>query len=97
MEEELEYSKYDYRNKETDNSRNGYWCAARPKRRVLAVDCTEASNKPFCHMILKKRLISMYAKGMSTGNIETHVKDIYEIEMSDSTISRIIDKVLRLV
>lgn len=48
-------------------------------------------------MILKKRLISMYAKGMSTGNIETHVKDIYEIEMSDSTISRIIDKVLRLV
>ena len=34
---------------------------------------------------------------MTTGDIETHIKDLYGIEMSDSTISRITDKVLPLV
>jgi len=39
----------------------------------------------------------MYAKGMSTCDIETHIKDLYGLEISDSTISRITDKVLPLV
>lgn len=39
----------------------------------------------------------MYAKGMSTGDIEDHVKDLYGLDISDSTISRITDKVLPLV
>jgi len=36
----------------------------------------------------------MYAKGMSTGDIETHIQDIYGIEVSDSTVNRITDKIL---
>ena len=36
----------------------------------------------------------MYAKGMTTGDIETHIQDIYGISVSDSTISRITDKIL---
>ena len=36
----------------------------------------------------------MYAKGMTTGDIETHIQDIYGIEVSDTTISRITDKIL---
>ena len=36
----------------------------------------------------------MYAKGMTTGDIETHISDIYGISVSDSTVSRITDKVL---
>ncbi len=31
---------------------------------------------------------------MTTGDIETHIKDLYGIEMSDSTISRVTDKIL---
>jgi transposase-like protein len=31
---------------------------------------------------------------MTTGDIEAHVKDLYGVEMSDSTISRITDKIL---
>ncbi len=46
---------------------------------------------------MESKIISMYAKGVSTGDIETHIKDLYGIEMSDSTISRITDKVLPLV
>jgi len=43
---------------------------------------------------VEAKIISMYAKGMTTGDIETHIKDLYGIEMSDSTISRVTDKIL---
>ena len=36
----------------------------------------------------------MYAKGMTTGDIETHIRDIYGLEVSDTTVSRITDKIL---
>lgn len=36
----------------------------------------------------------MYSKGMTTGDIEAHVRDIYGVEVSDTTISRITDKIL---
>lgn len=39
----------------------------------------------------------MYAKGMTTSDIETHIQDIYGLECSDSTISRITDKILPVV
>ena len=36
----------------------------------------------------------MYAKGMSTSDIEEHIRDIYGLSVSDSTVSRITDKIL---
>ncbi len=39
----------------------------------------------------------MYAKGMTTGDIESHMKELYDIDISDSTISRITDKILPIV
>ena len=39
----------------------------------------------------------MYAKGMTTSDIEAHIKDIYGLECSDTTISRITDKILPIV
>ena len=39
----------------------------------------------------------MYAKGMTTADIEGHMRDIYGIEVSDSTISRVTDKILPIV
>lgn len=39
----------------------------------------------------------MYAKGMTTSDIETHIHDIYGLEVSDTTISRITDKILPIV
>lgn len=38
--------------------------------------------------------VSMYAKGMTTSDIETHIRDIYGIEVSDTTVSRVTDKIL---
>ena len=39
----------------------------------------------------------MYAKGMTTSDIESHIKEIYGLSVSDSTISRITDKILPVV
>ncbi len=39
----------------------------------------------------------MYAKEMTTGDIETHLKELYDRDISDSTISCITDKIMPLL
>lgn len=36
----------------------------------------------------------MYAKDMTTGDIEAHIQDIYGLSVSDTTVCRITDKIL---
>jgi Transposase and inactivated derivatives len=43
---------------------------------------------------LEKQIIAMYAKGMSTRDIEDHLRDIYGVNASSALISRITDKIL---
>lgn len=43
---------------------------------------------------IENKVISMYAKGMSTRDISAHLDDIYGIEASAEMISRITDRVL---
>lgn len=106
LDEELGYSKYDYRNKETKNSRNGH--SSKTLRTSFGdeeVSVPRDRKSEFEPQLLKKnqtsisqdieeKILSMYAKGMTTGDIETHIRDIYGIEVSDTTISRITDKIL---
>ena len=106
MDEELGYSKYDYRNKDTDNSRNGHSSKTlRTSFGDVEVSVPRDRKSEFEPQILKKnqtsisqdieeKILSMYAKGMTTGDIETHIRDIYGIEVSDTTVSRITDKIL---
>jgi putative transposase len=46
---------------------------------------------------LEERVIAMYAKGMSTRDIEDHLRDIYGVEASAGLISRITDKIMPAV
>ena len=46
---------------------------------------------------MEEKILSMYAKGMTTNDIESHMRELYDIEISDSTISRITDKILPIV
>lgn len=109
LESELGYAKYDYQNKETDNSRNGS-SKKSLKTSYGNVDINVPRDREgsFEPQIIKKRqsavsrdleekIISMYAKGMTTSDIEDHISDLYGLEISDSTVSRITDKVLPLV
>ena len=104
--EELGYSKYDYRNKETENSRNGHSSKTlRSSYGNIDVSVPRDRKGEFEPQLLKKnqtsitqdveeKILSMYAKGMTTGDIEAHIRDIYGLEVSDTTVSRITDKIL---
>ena len=109
LNEELGYSKYDYRNKETDNSRNGH---SRKTMRTSYGDMDVAIPRDrkgeyepqlipkYQNTVtqdMEEKIISMYAKGMTTGDIEAHLKELYDLDISDSTISRITDKIMPLV
>ena len=43
---------------------------------------------------MEEKILTLYAKGMTTSDIETHIRDIYGVEVSDTTVSRITDKIL---
>jgi len=109
LEDELGYSKYDYRNKATYNSRNGYSKkAVKSSFGEMDVTVPRDRNGDFVPQILKKhqtslsgdieeKILSMYAKGMTTSDIEGHIREIYGLSVSDSTISRVTDKILPVV
>ena len=46
---------------------------------------------------MEENILSMYVKGMTTGDIESHMKELYDMNISDNTISRITDKILPIV
>ena len=106
LDDELGYSKYDCKNKDTDNSRNGHSSKTlRTSFGDVEVSVPRDRKGEFEPQVLKKnqttisqdieeKILSMYAKGMTTGDIETHIQDIYGISVSDSTVSRITDKIL---
>ena len=106
LDDELGYTKYDYKNKETDNSRNGHSSKTlRTSFGDVEVSVPRDRKGEFDPQLLKKnqtsisqdieeKILSMYAKGMTTSDIEDHIRDIYGIDVSDTTVSRITDKIL---
>lgn len=106
LDDELGYSKYDYKNKDTDNSRNGHsGKTLRTSFGDIDVAVPRDRKGEFEPQLLKKnqtsvsqdieeKILSMYAKGMTTSDIEEHIRDIYGVEVSDTTVSRITDKIL---
>lgn len=106
LDEGLGYSKYDYKNKEGTNSRNGHsQKTLKTSFGNIEIETPRDRNGEFEPQLLKKnqtsitqeveeKILSMYAKGMTTGDIETHIKDIYGLDVSDTTASRITDKIL---
>ena len=106
MDEQLGYDRYDVKGKETDDSRNGH---SRKTLRTSFGDATIQiprdrkgevdplilrKNQTSISQDVEAKIISMYAKGMSTTDIGDHIRDIYGIEVSESTVSRITDKIL---
>lgn len=108
LSEFLGYDKYDTKSKESTNSRNGYSSKTlHTEDGDIKVAIPRDREDEFEPNLIKKhentltaeieeKLISMYAKGMTQADISSHLKDLYGIEASDSTISRITDKVIPL-
>jgi putative transposase len=108
LDHELGYSKYDYKNKATDNSRNGY-SQKTVKSNYGKVDLSIPRDRDgdFEPSIVKKnqtdissiedQVLSMYAKGMSTRDIEKHLESLYGVDASPELISRITDRIIPLI
>lgn len=105
LEEDLGNSKYDYKNKETENRRNGY-----SKKTVtssmgdISLDIPRDRDGEFEPQIIKKhqtdissiedQVLSMYAKGMTTRDITEHLQSVYGVEASPAMISKMTDRIL---
>ena len=107
LDDSLGYNKYDYKNKDTGNSRNGH-SNKTMHTSYGDMEIPRDRKGEYEPQIIKKyqntltqdmeeKIISMYAKGMTMGDIESHMQELYGIDISDSTISRITDKVMPLV
>jgi len=106
LDDELGYTKYDYRNKETENSRNGHsHKTLKSSFGEMEIDVPRDRKGKFEPQIVKKhqttltgdieeKILSMYAKGMSTSDIEGYIREIYGLDVSYTTVSRVTDKIL---
>ena len=93
LDEYLGYSKYDYNNKSTDNSRNRHSSKTlRTSFRNVKVSVPQDRKRKFETQVLKKnqtsisqdveeKILSMYVKGMTTGDIEARIQDIYGVSL----------------
>lgn len=109
LDEKLGDSKYDYRNKDTDNSHNGHSKKTmHTSYEDMDVAVPRDRNGEYEPQLIEKyqntvtqdmeeKILFMYAKGMTTTDIESHMRELYDIDISDSIVSRITDKILSVV
>jgi putative transposase len=106
MTEHLGHEKHGVASSETGNVRNG----TRPKTVLtegtgqVGIEVPRDRAGTFEPQIVKKRqrrlagvdemVLSLYAKGLTTGEISAHFAEIYGASVSKETISRITDKVI---
>ena len=105
MTHHLGYEKNASSGNNSGNSRNG-----KTKKRVLGkegdldLEIPRDRNGEFEPQLIKKRqkrfdgfdskIISMYARGMTTRDIQSHLKEIYEVDVSPDLISTVTDAVI---
>lgn len=108
LDHELGYAKHDVANKQTTNSRNG-----KSKKTITSeygeqeIRVPRDRNGEFEPMIVKKhqsnvtgiedQIIAMYAKGVSTRDIQDHLSNLYGIEVSPTMISNVTNKLIPLI
>lgn len=105
MTQHLGYEKHDSVGRGSGNSRNG----TRAKTVLteigpVEIDVPRDTDSSFAPQIVKKRqrrltgidevVLSLTAKGLTTGEVSAHFQDIYGATVSKDTISRITDKVV---
>jgi transposase-like protein len=108
MTHHLGYKKNDYVGNNSGNSRNG-----KTKKKIIGkngsidLKIPRDRNGEFEPQIIKKRqkrfdgfddkIISMYARGMTTREIQAHLHEIYEVDVSPDLISTVTQEVIEEV
>ncbi|MEK8133172.1 IS256 family transposase [Paenibacillus filicis] len=107
LDTQLDYARYD-QNKATKNSRNGYG-----KKTVhteygdMEIQVPRDRLGEFNPVVIKKnqtnvtgiedQIVALYAKGVSTRDIQDHLQNLYGIEVSPTLISNITNKIVPLI
>jgi putative transposase len=108
MDHNLGYEKHDDDNKETDNRRNGHSSkTVRSELGEIELDIPRDRNGEFDPIIVKKhqknisgieeQIIGLYAKGISTREIQDHLQRLYGIDASPTLISNITNKLMPII
>lgn len=108
LENELGYSKYDYKNKNTDNSRNGYSSkTVQGSMGEVPINIPRDRNGEFEPQLVKKhqtdvssiedKIIFLYSQGVSTRDIQKTMNEMYGIDVDDGRVSKITDKLLPVI
>src|SRR3712207_1675854 len=104
----LGYAKHAPEGKNTGNSRNGTSPkTVKGKRGQLDIEVPRDRNGEFEPQLIKKgqtrfdrldeKIISLYARGMTTREIQGHLEELYGVEVSPSVISTVTDAVMEAV
>jgi len=108
LSDELGYEPYEASGRNSGNSRNGYY---RKKVRTsdgdVEIQVPRDRNGDFEPKIvpkygsntneLEEKILGLYARGVSTRDIQDTLGELYGVDVSASTISKITDKVWELV
>ena len=105
MQDHLGYPKYAPEGRGSGNSRNGTSKkTVRTEQSQLEVDIPRDRNASFEPKIVPKgqsrtgimddQIIALYAKGMSTREIGSMIKELYDVDISPSLISQVTERVM---
>lgn len=105
MDVNLGYSRAEAFNKTTENSRNGYTKKkVKSELGMLEIDVPRDRKGTFEPKIVPKykrdvsgieeKVVSLYARGMSTRDIHEQIKDLYGVEVSAEMVSKITERIM---
>ena len=105
LSEHLGYEKHSPTGKNTGNSRNGKTHKTlKNDNGEIEITVPRDRNGEFDPVIVKKyertigpiedKIISMYAKGMTTRDIQSHIQELYGLDVSATLVSNITDKIV---
>lgn len=108
IETSLGYAKHDMKNKRTTNSRNGYSKkTVRSEYGDVDIQVPRDREGDFEPNIVKKhqsnvtgiedQILALYAKGVSTRDIQDHLQQFYGIEVSPTLISNVTNKIVPMI
>ena len=105
LDEHLGYDKHSPEGDHSGNSRNGFgkktikseWGEAEiavPRDRKGTFEPKVIEKRQTRTDDIENRVMAMYAKGMTTREIEEYVRDIYGVDVSSSLVSKITDRIM---
>jgi len=108
MDQNLGYEKHDDSNKHTENRRNGHSKkTVRSEYGDITLEVPRDRDGEFEPLIVKKhqksvagieeQILLLYAKGVSTREIQDHLQRLYGIEVSPTLISNVTNKIMPLI